>query len=129
MAKFATNTSGAIWWPNFQLIQVAPSGGQICKWCHVVAKFNPSHGVNFWVRCASGNVLMSTLPPDAYLGAFVISQVSYLVTDSAFHILLLFYRLLLMQSCCQLWSIFVVEIVFMSDLMMCPKIEIISFKV
>ena len=25
-------------------------------WCHVVAKFNPSHGVNFWVRCASGNV-------------------------------------------------------------------------
>ena len=28
-------------------MQVAPSGGQ----------FNPSHGVNFWVRCASGNVL------------------------------------------------------------------------
>ena len=21
-----------------------------------MAKFNPSHGVNFWVRCASGNV-------------------------------------------------------------------------
>ena len=40
-------------------MQVAPSGGQICnkcKRCHVVAKFNPSHGVNFWVRCASGNV-------------------------------------------------------------------------
>ena len=38
---------------------MAPSGGQICnkcKRCHVVAKFNPSHGVNFWVRCASGNV-------------------------------------------------------------------------
>ena len=42
-------------------MQVAPSGGQICnkcKWCHIVAKFSPSHGVNFWVRCASGNVLI-----------------------------------------------------------------------
>ena len=32
--------SGATWWPNLQLMQVAPSGGQICnlcKWCHVVA--------------------------------------------------------------------------------------------
>ena len=41
-------------------MQVAPSGGQICnkcKWCNVVAKFSPSHAVNFWVRCASGNVL------------------------------------------------------------------------
>ena len=28
---------------------------------HVVAKFNPSHGVNFWVRCASGNVYISLL--------------------------------------------------------------------
>ena len=50
-------------------MQVAPSGGQICdqcKWRHLVAKFatnagaamlfNPSHGVNFWVHCASGNV-------------------------------------------------------------------------
>ena len=25
--------------------------------CHVVAKFIPCHRVNFWVRCASGNVL------------------------------------------------------------------------
>ena len=44
-----------------QLMQVAPSGGQICnqcQWRHLVAKFgtNTSHGVNFWVRCASGNV-------------------------------------------------------------------------
>ena len=40
---------------------MAPSGGQICnkcKRCHVVAKFNPSHWVNFWVRCASGNVFV-----------------------------------------------------------------------
>ena len=31
LAKIITNTSGATWWPNFQLIQVAPSGGQICN--------------------------------------------------------------------------------------------------
>ena len=40
---------------------MAPSGGQICnscKWCHVVAKLSPSLGVNFWVRCASGNVFL-----------------------------------------------------------------------
>ena len=60
MAKFVTHASGAIWWPNLQLMQVAPSGGHICdscKWCHLVAELNPSYGVNFWVRCASGNVL------------------------------------------------------------------------
>ena len=55
MAKFATYASGAIWWPNLQLMQLAPSGGQIwnqyasgasggkignqCKWRHLVAKF------------------------------------------------------------------------------------------
>ena len=41
MAKFATNVSGAIWWPYLQLMQEAPSGGQICnkcKWRHLVAK-------------------------------------------------------------------------------------------
>ena len=57
--KFRSNGNGAILWPNLEHMQVAPSGGQICnwcKWCHVVAKFSPSHGVNFWVRCASGNV-------------------------------------------------------------------------
>ena len=51
----------------FDVFDVAPSGGQICnycKWCHVVDKFNPSHGVNFWVRCASGNVSSSTLIVD-----------------------------------------------------------------
>merc|ERR1712016_460060 len=37
-----TISSCAIWWPNLQLMQVAPSGGQICKlckWRHLVAKF------------------------------------------------------------------------------------------
>ena len=46
VAQFGTNASGAIWWPNLQQMQEV----------HVVVKFNPSHGVNFWVRCASGNV-------------------------------------------------------------------------
>ena len=42
MAEFATNTSGAIWWPYLQLLQVVPSGGKICnlrKWGHIAAKF------------------------------------------------------------------------------------------
>ena len=42
VTKYPTNASGANWWPNLQLMQVAPSGGQICnlcKWCHMVAKF------------------------------------------------------------------------------------------
>ena len=47
VAKFATNASGGIWWPKLQLMFTS-------MWCHVVAKFNPSYGVNFWVRCASG---------------------------------------------------------------------------
>ena len=42
-AKFLTNARGIIWWPNFQLIQVAPPGGQLFnyrKWCHLVIKFS-----------------------------------------------------------------------------------------
>ena len=31
MTKFWTNASCAICWPNFLLMQVAPSGGQICN--------------------------------------------------------------------------------------------------
>ena len=72
MVKFATNASGAIWWSNLQLMQVAPSGGQICnrcKWCHLVAFGTNASGILLlageitqvkeaiaWVRCASGNV-------------------------------------------------------------------------
>ena len=85
MAKFATYAGGAIWWPILQLLQVAPSSGQICnicKWCHLVAKFaiNASGAIWWpnlqliqvvpsgeitqvldaipWVRCASGNVFL-----------------------------------------------------------------------
>ena len=51
MAKFATYASGAIWWPNLQLMQVAPSGGQICKWRHVVAKFaTNASGAIWWLN-------------------------------------------------------------------------------
>ena len=42
MAKFVTNIIGATWWPNFSIMQVAPTGGQICnlcKWHHLVAIF------------------------------------------------------------------------------------------
>ena len=31
VVKFATYASGAIWWPYLQIMQVAPSGGQICN--------------------------------------------------------------------------------------------------
>ena len=78
MAIFATNASSAIWWTNLQLMQVVPStlqlvqlvssAGQIYKWCHLMTKFETnenaamwllnlvlSHGVNFWLRSASGN--------------------------------------------------------------------------
>ena len=73
VAKFPTNASGATWWSNFLLMQVAPPGGQIsyqCKWCHLVAKFstntsgatwrsnfqlsNCCHPVNQFVRNRSG---------------------------------------------------------------------------
>ena len=30
----------------------------------MVAKFSPSHGVNLWVRCASGNVYMGQFLQD-----------------------------------------------------------------
>ena len=58
MANFADNASGATWWQNVEPIQVVPLGGQICN-LNLVAKFatNASHWVNFWVHCASGNVL------------------------------------------------------------------------
>ena len=41
MTKFWSNASGAIWWPNFELMQVAPFGDQIwneCKWRDLVTK-------------------------------------------------------------------------------------------
>ena len=46
-----TISSGAIWWPNLQLMQVAPSGGQICnlcKWRHLVANFATNASGTIW---------------------------------------------------------------------------------
>ena len=41
-------------WPNFQLIQVAPPGGQIqnlCMWRHLVAKFRTNtSGATWWLN-------------------------------------------------------------------------------
>ena len=50
MAKFLTIACGATWRPNFQLMQVKPTGGHIfnnCKWCHLVAKQSYDSG-NIW---------------------------------------------------------------------------------
>ena len=46
------NTSGAIWWSIVQLMQVVPSGGQICnwcKWCHLVVKFATNTSGSIWL--------------------------------------------------------------------------------
>ena len=48
---FATNASGAIWWPKLELMQVAQSGGQICnqcKWRHLVAKIGTNASGAIW---------------------------------------------------------------------------------
>ena len=67
VAKFATNSSGAIYWPTLQLVQVVSSAGLICEWCHLMAKFETNvnvvmwllcHGANFGVHCASGNIFL-----------------------------------------------------------------------
>ena len=51
VVKFETNASDALWWPNLQLVQVAPSSGQICnscKWRHLVAKFATNASGAIW---------------------------------------------------------------------------------
>ena len=51
MAKFATYVSGAIWWQNLLLMQVVPTGGQICnlcKWRHLVAIFATNASGAIW---------------------------------------------------------------------------------
>ena len=51
MANISTHAIGAIWWPIFQLMQVAPSGGQFCnscKWRHLVANFKTNASGAIW---------------------------------------------------------------------------------
>ena len=66
------NASGAIRWPNLELMQVAPSGDQIWKKCNQFKCYwNQSWTIPAerltqdmesipWVRCASGNVSSKT---------------------------------------------------------------------
>ena len=56
-----------IWWANLQLMQLAPSGGKICKKFHwnqfqtiIVERFTQVMDSIPWVRCASGNVYWTT---------------------------------------------------------------------
>ena len=52
MAKFETYASGAIWWQNMQLMQVAPRGAQNwnqCKLYYMLAKFGTNaSGATCW---------------------------------------------------------------------------------
>ena len=46
-----TFASSAIWWPIFKLMQVAPSGGQICSSCkrrHLLANFKTNASGAIW---------------------------------------------------------------------------------
>ena len=75
MAKFATNACGSIWWPNLELMQVAPSCGQFCNYNANCAtwwsKLEPMLIFSWrdnqvkeaipWVRCAFGNVYILEL--------------------------------------------------------------------
>ena len=51
MTKFVTNASGAIWWPNLELMQVEPS---------LAEEITQALDAIPWVRCASGNVFSKT---------------------------------------------------------------------
>ena len=50
LTKFATHTSGTIWWLNLRLMQVAPSGGRICNLCKqgLTGTRYPTRPDNFW---------------------------------------------------------------------------------
>ena len=71
VAKFATNTNGALW-PNMQLMQMR-------KWRHM--EITPSHRVSFWVGCASGNVLLYSF--SLYLCTLQLQSKTELTGDSA----------------------------------------------
>ena len=58
MAKFATNSSGAIWWSNLELVQVEPPSAE---------EITQVRDALPWVRCASGNV---SLKIRVFLGTF-----------------------------------------------------------
>ena len=74
MTKFGTNASGAIWWPNLEVMQpIQVPLKSILKhltWIFLATEFanfvaswknNSNYRSNAWVRCASGNVLTNIL--------------------------------------------------------------------
>ena len=79
LTKFA---SGAISWPNLQLMQVVPSGGKICnfcKWRHLVAKFaTNARGATLWTSLLMINVCYTYLHCALCKGSIVTSYVTRL---------------------------------------------------
>ena len=75
MAKFGTNESGAIWWPNLELMLVEPPGGQMLNsytWNQVdhylAGEITQVIDSIPWVRCASGNVFLFCLKVLHFIG-------------------------------------------------------------
>ena len=56
VGKFATNASGAIWWPKLKQMLIALHIGQICNRCNLAGEITQVLDPIPWVRCASGNV-------------------------------------------------------------------------
>ena len=54
MANFATDASGATWWPNLEPMQVA--------FFLLAEEITQVKEAIPWVRCASGNVLLKSVP-------------------------------------------------------------------
>ena len=84
LKMFTYNSSGAIWWPNLQLIQAVPLKSMLnySSW-----KIYSSYGLNTPVRCASGNVLQTSttvLHPSLLFGGLTLpkSLTSKNVSDS-----------------------------------------------
>ena len=62
VAKFGTNTSGAIWWRILHLMQIAPPGDQNWNQCLFLAgEITQIKEAIAWARCASGNVYFIVL--------------------------------------------------------------------
>jgi len=57
VVKYGTNASGTIWWPNLQLMQLVPSGGQFGTNMQVV------HPVAKLATYASGAICWPNLQP------------------------------------------------------------------
>ena len=78
MAKFETYASGAIWWRNMQLMQVAPPGAQNwnqCKLYYMLAKFGTNAGGATWW---SNFELIQVEPHCNALAKFVINASGFL---------------------------------------------------